>query len=66
VVGQSARVQAGGILQQHLDLAPRMDPLGRRDPRVYLGIGMSRKTSLDDIESQRDKDGDEGYVTGYS
>jgi hypothetical protein len=40
-----------GFHQEHLDLAPERDPVGRRDPRACLGIRRPPKTSLNDIES---------------
>jgi hypothetical protein len=45
-----------GVRQQHLDLAPGRDYVGRRDPRVCLGIGRPPKTPLNDVESERGED----------
>ena len=51
------RTHGGGVRQQHLDLAPGRDLVGRRDLRVCLVFGRSPKTPLDDVESEKG----EGY-----
>jgi hypothetical protein len=48
--------RGGRVRQQHLDLAPERDPIGRRDPRVCLEIGRPPKTPLYDVEPERGED----------
>jgi hypothetical protein len=40
LAGRSARAWEGGVRQQHLDLAPRRDPI--REERTYGFVGVSR------------------------
>lgn len=57
-VGRMVFACAGAAeITDHVGISlPRETPLGRKDPRVCLGIGRPPKMSLNDVEPERDED----------